>query len=368
MNPYQEAMDRCKAPEGLKERLRAQMPPAPGRQAVFHPRGFARRVLLSAVLVVLFTVSAGAVLLVNWDTIFAARFGNDAASTPMAEAAFQKVDVSAVCGDVTLTVREALSDDKTIYLLLEYQLPETADRAAIAAAQESDTVFVRPPRVSYYATGDVGWADIAKGAQDVDWADPSAEAAFFRLSPLAPYTFRKGTSSGSESRGYDFETNTLTYLEYFTTEGSQNLSDQPLTLLVTPPLLETDGTLVPLADAPAAITFQPTYTAQTLSGSTQEEAGGFHADVTLSPFAIGVDTRRGTYADVETLRQDTVLVLRDGGTVPVSSLSFGYGGSSSGPSDKELLSSASFTAHFSTLLDVRAVKAVRIGDVEIPLS
>ncbi|MDD3346714.1 DUF4179 domain-containing protein [Oscillibacter sp.] len=368
MNLYHSAMEHCALPEGLEQRLRERAlhtPPVTAR-AVFRPRGFAPKALLAAILAVVFTVSVGAV--VAWDAVFQTRFGRGAAATPMAEAAFQDVNVSAVCGNVTVTVRQALSDDKTIYLVLDYQLPDAVDRAAVAAAQESETAFVRPPEISFYATGDVNWTDVAEAAQGTDWADPTAALAFRPLSPLAPYAFHGGSSSGGESRGYDSKTNTLTYLQYFTTEGTQTLSAQPLTLLVTPPVLETGGALLPLSDTPATITFQPAYTAQTLSGSTREEAGIFHANVTLSPFAICVETRRGIYADVKALRQDTALVLRSGETLAISSLSASYGGSSSGPSDKQLLSSASFTAHFSNLLDVRTVKAVRIGDVEISLS
>lgn len=44
-----------------------------------------------------------------------------------AETVFQNVDVTSVCGDVTLTVRQALGDEKTLYLLLDYQLPESTD-------------------------------------------------------------------------------------------------------------------------------------------------------------------------------------------------------------------------------------------------
>ena len=55
----------------------------------------------------------------------------------MGQAALQDVFVSSVCDDVTLTVRQALVSDKTIYLVLDYQLPDTVDRAWLQQHPES---------------------------------------------------------------------------------------------------------------------------------------------------------------------------------------------------------------------------------------
>ena len=89
--------------------------------------------MLAAVL----TLSVGAAVLVNWDDIFSDRFGPEGAETPMAEKAFQPVNVSSVCDDVTLTIREALVDEKSIYLILDYQLPDTVDRETVEMAYNS---------------------------------------------------------------------------------------------------------------------------------------------------------------------------------------------------------------------------------------
>ena len=74
--------------------------------------------------------------LVPWDALFTERFGAGAADSPAAEGVFQNVDVTSVCGDVTLTVRQALGDEKTLYLLLDYQLPESVDMEMVQTAWE----------------------------------------------------------------------------------------------------------------------------------------------------------------------------------------------------------------------------------------
>lgn len=86
MKLYQSAMEHCAPPEGLEAQLRqkvlAVQPPEKCR--VFRPRGFVRKAVLAAVIATLLTVTAGAALL-HWDDVFSARFGADAADTPMAQ-------------------------------------------------------------------------------------------------------------------------------------------------------------------------------------------------------------------------------------------------------------------------------------------
>ena len=113
-------------PEGLEERLRQRvLAAAPqAEKRIFRPRGYVRKAVLAAVLL-------------GWDKVFSRRFGEEAAQTPMGQAALQDVFVSSVCDDVTLTVRQALVSDKTIYLVLDYQLPDTVDRAWLQQHPES---------------------------------------------------------------------------------------------------------------------------------------------------------------------------------------------------------------------------------------
>ena len=112
MNRYHESMEHCAPPPELEEQLRESVlsaePEPQARTAVYRPRGFFRKALLAAVLAVVLTLSVGAAVLVDWDDIFTGYFGPDAAETPMAEKAFQKVNVISVCDDVAVTIREAL--------------------------------------------------------------------------------------------------------------------------------------------------------------------------------------------------------------------------------------------------------------------
>ena len=149
MNRYHDAMEHCAPPPELEERLREAVlsaePMPQARPAVFRPKGFVRKALLAAVLAAVLTLSVGAAMLVHWDDIFSDRFGPAGAETPMAEKAFQPVNVSSVCDDVTLTIREALVDEKSIYLILDYQLPDSVDRELVQQADASDDDFIYPP-------------------------------------------------------------------------------------------------------------------------------------------------------------------------------------------------------------------------------
>ena len=156
MNRYHDAMEHCAPPPELEARLReAVLSSKPGpdpHSAVYRPRGFFRKALLAAVLIVLLTVSAGAVVVANWDAILASRFGAWAASTPMGQAAFQEVQITSVCDDVTLTVRQALVSEKTVYLVLDYQLPDTVDRDTVEMAYADRTGGQIPSLIQTFPT------------------------------------------------------------------------------------------------------------------------------------------------------------------------------------------------------------------------
>ena len=142
MNRYHESMEHCAPPPELEEQLREAVlsaePEPQARTAVYRPRGFFRKALLAAVLAVVLTLSVGAAVLVDWDDIFSDRFGPEGAETPMAEKAFQKVNVISVCDDVAVTIREALVSEKNLYLILDYRLPDTVDREIVEMAYESE--------------------------------------------------------------------------------------------------------------------------------------------------------------------------------------------------------------------------------------
>ena len=380
MNRYHESMEHCAPPPELETRLReAVLSADPERNthpAVFRPRGFFRKALLAAVLAVVLTLSVGAAVLVNWDDIFTDYFGPGAAETPMAEKAFQAVNVTSVCDDVAVTIREALVSEKNLYLILDYQLPDTVDRETVEMAYGSEdwlTNWIDLPDISYYLTGDISWEDLKAADQDkwadIDWTDYTSYCGYTERdgSRLADYRISGGYSGGSEGKGYDPETNTLAYLYYITAKsGDLDFTAQPLTLLVTPPVLRVNGVDTAVTDHPAILTFQPMSVSQTLTGSYRHD--GFSARAVLSPMSIYVEILGvTTYQDMGDLVWDTSLVLRDGSVLPAADLILGYTGSGSRDTDDSFLFSASFTSQFQQLLDVSRVAAVRVGDVEMPL-
>lgn len=375
MKLYQSAMEHCAPPEGLEARLRQAVLAAepPEKRRVFRPRGFVRKALLAAVLAVILTVSAGAAL--NWDRILTGRFGELAASTPMGRAAFQEVYVTSVCDDVTLTVRQALISDDTVHLVLDYRLPDTVDREWLLEMYEGEDTFLWPLRVEYYCTGEVTWEDLKAADKDVwaslDWTDYTSYADYlYRDNLLRPYSFTGGGSGSGSSEGYDPETNTLTYLFRYTIHSdTQTLGDQPLTLLVTPPVAEdAAGTETALADHPAILTFQPEYVSQTLTGTWQDGESGWTLDVTLSPFAIQLESTLGTFEGPDELLYGTVLVFRDGTETPVTELCQGLSGSSGGSTDTQYPAHVTVSTSFRELLDVSQVKAVRVGDASVEIN
>lgn len=378
MKLYHSAMEHCVPPEGLEERLRQRvLAAAPqAEKRIFRPRGYVRKAVLAAVLVIILTVSAGAAVLLGWDKVFSRRFGEEAAQTPMGQAALQDVFVSSVCGDVTLTVRQALVSDKTIYLVLDYQLPDTVDRAWLQQIFEGENSWVSPPSVYYFATGEMTWEDLRAADQakweTLDWADNSACSSYLISgNALYAYSFTGGASYQTESQGYDPETNTLTYLLSFTTTSqTQSLTDQPLTLLVGPPAAEKSGsTATALADHPAILTFQPECVdAQTLTGEVTGDR--MRVQVVLSPFAMQVETYGYNFTEPMELLRSTTLVFQDGTTITADQLTSSLGGgagASTSASGEKLIHSVNCTVTFRDLLDVSQVASVQVGDVTVPL-
>lgn len=385
MNRYHDAMEHCAPPPELEERLREAVlsaePMPQARPAVFRPKGFVRKAALAAVLTAVLTLSVGAAVLVHWDDIFSDRFGPAGAETLMAEKAFQPVNVSSVCDDVTLTIREALVDEKSIYLILDYQLPDTVDPETVEMAYNSreDTQKddIELPAITYYATDDVAWEDLKAAEQDtwttLDWTDPLTrifygKPDYGKQESTRNLTGRINGSGGLGEAGYDPATNTLSYLCYITgDDDGLDFTAQPLTLLVTPPVLRVNGVDTAVTGHPAILTFQPMAVSQTLTGSYRHD--GFFARAVLSPMSISVEVTGGTsYQDMGELVRDTSLVLRDGSVLPAADLILGYTGSGGRDTDDSFLFSASFTSQFQELLDVSQVTAVRVGDVTIPLT
>jgi len=381
MNDYRKAMSHCEPPEELEQRLeqRVLWAAATRKQTAVRPWSFARKGLLAAVLTVLvLAVGAGAAKLVNWDGIFESAFGRESAASPVTATAFQQVGVTAVCDDVTLTVREALGDSKTIYLILDYQVPETVDREWLREEWE-----LHGPAelidVEYYATGDWDWARFkeAEGEAwaDWNWVEHESRSDYFSLGrptalrcSLSGEQFPGGGGTMVSTEGYDPETGTMTFMLMFNTDAAEKtLQAQPLTLVVLPPAFERDGEIVPAADHPALITFRPEYTAKVRTGSVTAADKSYVVSVEVSPFTVSMDYYGSGYRQMGDVRRDTVLVLKDGTEVPVTEVTQGYGGGSSN-SDSLMKSRHNWDSQFAEVFDAGAVEFVRVGDIEIPLT
>lgn len=363
MKEYRSAMDCCGPDAQMEARLMEQVLAAgkPKRsRKIYRPRSFGRKLLLAAVLAAALTASVGAALTqVPWDQIFADRFGPGAAATETAVQAFQEVNVTAVCGDVTLTLRQAVGDDKTIYLILDLQLPQTADveeMEQVMASQEAG-VWLQAPQIDYYATDDVAWDDIRgltfEEAQGV----------------LHPHRLIGNRSGSVSEAAFDPETRTVTYLLSCTweTDSATDLTAQPLTLLVGAPLLCQNGEETPLTDHPAIITFTPDYVQRAHTYALRDAAGTLKYTVSLSPFALSAESFWGNYTSLKEFAADVRLVNQDG-TEWVPGRAIGWGGSGSKPTDSEVYTTVSFSCRFHEILDLSTVAAIRAGELEIPIT
>ena len=351
MNRYGEMMERLPVPEDQAERLKARVlaaEPEKKRRA-YRPRSFVKNVLLAAALVVLLAATAGtAAELVPWDALFTERFGAGAADSPAAEDVFQNVGVTSVCGDVTLTVRQALGDEKTLYLLLDYHLPESVDMEMVQVAWKE-------------RNGPLSNVRLYSGA--VDWADIQGMSSREAMRTLAGEDL--GFSGSVETVEFDADSRTVTMLAICSFSDKVPLG-KPVTVLVWEPSVEWKGEWVDLTDHAAVITFQPSYTARAKEG--QKRKDGVTYTVELTPLSIKVENAGDREADLYTmwqLRQKIALVYQDGTEAPIRDFSPTGGGGKGTSGDRHY---ESCELLLKKLVDTDRVEAVRVGDLEIPIS
>jgi len=370
MNIYRKAMEACPLPEGLEERLREQVlsTAQEGRRRTVRPWTMARKVSLAAVVAVALSISAGAAGIVDWDVIFTKRFGR--LPPHVAANAFQNVHVTARCDDVTLTIREAVGDGGSLDYILDYQIPDTLP-AEVYAVLEDEENMIDFPTIEYFSTDEVTWEDYKAGDgskwAELDWADYTDWVEYYmgKQNMLDPWRMGGNSHGSGELIGYDPESRTLTYLFHKTIRAQgADFTDQPLTLLATPPFVEIDGENVALAEHPALIMFQPAYRTASREGTLRD--GETLICVTVSSLAFSMEYGGPDYEELEMLVRDTVLIRADGSEVPVSQLGRGYSGGVGGNEAMETRS-MDWSTEFQEILDPEQVTAVRVGDLEIPL-
>ncbi len=363
MNRYQAMVETLRVPAGQAERLKAAALAAePERRRTFRPWSVGKKVLLAAVLAVGMLITAGTALeVMAWDPAFLERFGTSSQEVPGAEGVFRDVNAAAVCGDVTLTVRQAIGDKKNLYVLLDYQLPEDTDLEAVAAAEHLPPLLIGTLRGRT-----ISWEDI----RDMGLEEQRKT-----------YSGRSSTSGQStHTLGFDPESRTLTCMLSANFQEGWGLTaplNPSITLLVWPPELEVDGEDVPLADHAAVVTFRPSFNVETVTGKAAEDGITYTAEMSPLSFQVrmkGEDlpdmSDQAVYREVES---SLSLRLRDGAVISAEDLQLSGGSSSA---------SSSFTHHdggrlsgrimlnivFRELMDPAEAEAVLVGNVEIPLS
>lgn len=369
MNLYHNAMEHCAPPEGLRERMEEKVLSArSGKAGTYRPRRKKTALVLLAAVLLLAT-SATTI----WDPLYVRRFGPNAALSALGGAVFQELNVTSVCDDVSLTVTQALCSDKTIHYILEYRLPD-------GFSLEEGEHLGYPGRELHYGTGDYTWEEFkaAEGDiwQDYDWSTNLSFGGYFDRDDfvLGPYDLThskdgNGNTSGSgRSKGYDPETNTITWMFSYDFNTGWNLTEQPMTILVTPPCTEAeDGTRTAVTDHPAIVTFRPAYDGpQARRGVFQE--GDVKITATLSTFSLALEAQGMEYSWYDDMVKDTRLVTKDGQEKRVSLMGFTNGGSGIADVDSGKAEEVSTTVHFLLLTDAGEFTAVRVGDYELPLN
>ena len=357
MNLYHDAMDHCAPDEGLRGRLEQGVLSArPERARTFRPRRKKTAVALLAAVLLLAT-SATTI----WDPLFVRRFGPQAALSALGGAVFQEVDLTSDCDDVSLTVTQALCSDKTIHYILEYRLPE-------GAPQEG----YRFPDLYYYGTGNYTWEELRDKCQDdwsgLDWTTLTSYAEYIQSedNPLQPFRLKREGGSGSFSG--KAEDGVLSFCFSLDAGQGVDLTQQPLTILVTPPYTQTeDGTRTAVTDHPAIVTFQPAYDGPQARSAVLEE-GDVKITATLSTFSLSLEAQGMDYPWYDDMVKDTWLVTKDGQEKAVSLMGFTSGGSGILDTDSGKAEEVSTTVHFLLLTDISEFTALRMGDYEIPLS
>ena len=346
MNRYARMTQSLPIPEGQEARLRERVLSAGTawrRKAPYRPWTLARKALLAAAVVAILTVSVGAASrLMPWNRFFLGRF--DRVDPELADTVFQSVETSQTCGDVTVTVREAVMDQRAVWLLVDYQLPADTDMDQVRMGT------VSPPLFDLYQ-GSVSWAEL-EGLT-------SHEAKNGPLQELNNLYLVETTSI----EAMDPETRTLTVLLYGNFHR-EITSGEPLTLFAwMPPAVKAETSWEPLADHPAAVTFTPVHTTVRTAGTARAGDVRYTAEVTALTVTLAAEADREEdlpYGTMMRLRAE--LLLRDGTAVPLRTVSNWSGGDPRQNGDTGRWEIACFTT-LRTVLDPEEVAAVRIGEI-----
>ncbi len=358
-------MDNCLFPDGLEERMRERVLSAspPQKHRVFKPKTSRKRLILA--LAALMLLMTGAAFVVPWDPFFSQRYG---IFNVIAENAFRKVNVTAVCDDVTITVREVIGDSNSLSYILDYRLPDDTPPEVLERLEAGEGAYPNES-VYYLMRGDITWeeykaSDAEKWAK-VDWADHGACNDYWHSDGNLVYDYYEQARDAGESARlrYDPDTRTITYLwRYDLRSPEVNFTSQPMTIVMPPPSLSSSN--IALANHPTLVTFQPDYQTTERAGTLNED--GVKISARLTSMGCSIDYQGTEYESYEDAAHDITLIHNNGLEVPLKLVATLPGGNEA-RSEDGTIEELDFLANFILLTDTSKITSIRVGEHEITL-
>jgi hypothetical protein len=346
MNRYRELIGAMEPSEDFKPRLSENvMAYTPMTRRTYHPRTALQSMLLVILITLALAVTAGAAYVaLNWDPIFVRRFHPTEEQTSQLGNAVGSGAIVSDCGGVTLKVRQTLGDDKTIYVILDIALPESAPLEELIGSDPDaahpdilpDKLWFSPVPLTYEDVKGKSFGNDFKPVHDL----------------LLPFD----GSWTVKAEAADIGTNTLTYLLCCSPE-SASLDGKPLTILID--RLVRSGNHNTILEGPFVISWTPEFSADSRTFEIRD--GDYTVGiVTISPFTLKGSLYKSDYASADELFHSVSLTFRDGKTyMPQHE---GYGGSYSSPSG-----ACSFDTQFTNILTLDDVAAVHMAGYTIEL-
>ena len=348
MNRYRELLGSVEPPEGFEHRLSdAVLSFTPASKRPYRPRTALQVVVIILLIAVALMVTAGATYIaLNWDPIFMKRFSPTESQASQLNAV-QSAPIVSECGDVTLTVRQTLGDDKTIYVILDITLPETVPLDALLGVD----AFGNPDL-------NIIPEDIHVGSAALSYEDVKGKS-FKEYSEVRLLLGSFEGSGSVRSESVDFGTNTLTYLICCSPQRA-TLSEKPLTFLIDRLVQTSETPFKTILEGPFVISWTPEPNAA--SRTYEIKDGGYTRGwVTISPFTLKGELLTSDYHNLDELLDTVSLTFKNGETyLPVHK---GVCGSFSSPSGN-----CDFDTQFSDILLLDEVVSIHMGGYTIKIN
>ncbi len=245
---------------------------------------------------------------------------------------------------MTLTIRQVIGDDQTIYAVLDVTLPDTvrlSELLDVSPETGEPDLNIIPYNVQYFSA-DASYEEIEGMTFE------EIEQSFY----IQGKRFPSGTSSGVESQAADLKTNTLTYLLHFSADQTEVVG-QPLTILIDGLYQWTGSDYKEILEGPFLISWTPEYDGISYTYEIRD-GKNTAGTVSLSPFAIKVELYSSDFEDFSDFEKTLSIKFRDGTTfLPSSS---GFGGSFSKSSG-----TIKYNRFFKEILTIDDVVSIQVG-------